>query len=79
MQITFDQMKYRQEVGGCSLTKVGELPISTLLFFVAEIIRMIQSIINKNQFDSKFMLAKIKVLPFNDKSARESLPKSRLA
>ena len=33
MQITFDQMKYRQEVGGRSLTKVGELPISTLLLF----------------------------------------------
>ena len=57
------------------MTKVGELPISTLLFFVVEIIRMIQSIINKNQFDSKFMLAKIKVLLFNDKSPLESLPK----
>ena len=34
VQITFDQMKYRQEVGGRSLTKVGELPISTLLLFL---------------------------------------------
>ena len=34
VQITFDQMKYRQEVGGRSLTKVGELPISTALLLL---------------------------------------------